>query len=190
MGDDALDGGGGIDTAVVSLDRQHYVFGGSEAAFTVSATSGTDGTDSLVGIERLQFADTSVAIDLQGHAGTTAKVLGALFGKAAVGNAALVGVGLHMLDTGVSYHDLMAAAINAVLGPEASNAALVNLLFVNLVQAPPSATDLAVFTGLLDNGTYTQASLGVLAGDTALNAVNIDLVGLATTGLAYTPYAA
>jgi hypothetical protein len=84
----------------------------------------------------------------------------------------------------------MAAAINAVLGPEASNAALVNLLFVNLVQAPPSATDLAVFTGLLDNGTYTQASLGVLAGDTALNAVNIDLVGLATTGLAYTPYAA
>ena len=35
----------------------------------------TDGTDQLTNIERLQFTDKNVALDLNGNAGTTAKIL-------------------------------------------------------------------------------------------------------------------
>jgi hypothetical protein len=40
----------------------------------------------------------------------------------------------------------------------------------------------------LDNRTHTVASLGVLAADTDLNKANINLVGLAQTGLEYSPF--
>ena len=51
--------------------------------------------------------------------------------------------------------------------------------------APAAARD--QYVGLLDKGTFTQASLAQLAADLPLNAQSIDLVGLSTIGLAYTP---
>jgi hypothetical protein len=40
---------------------------------------------------------------------------------------------------------------------------------------------------LLDNGSYTQTSLGVLACKTTINTQSVDLVGLAYVGLEYLP---
>jgi hypothetical protein len=54
-------------------------------------------------------------------------------------------------------------------------------------QAPDAATR-KTFTDLLDSGTFTVGSLGVLAADTELNQTNIKLMGLAQTGLAYVPF--
>ena len=72
----------------------------------------------------------------------------------------------------------------------ARNAAGIDLLCSNVVGAAPSENDLAFFTDWLDKGIYTKASFGVLAADTELNIVNVGLVGLASTGLEYTPYVA
>jgi hypothetical protein len=149
-----------------------------------------DGKDWLNEVERLEFSDTSLALDIDGHAGITAKLLGATFGKASIANKDLVGIGLHMLDGGMGYSDLMGAVINAVLGSTASNAAVVELLYTNVIGSAPSVNDLAFFTDWLDKGIYTKASFGVLAADTELNIVNVGLVGLASTGLEYTPYVA
>ena len=51
----------------------------------------------------------------------------------------------------------------------------------------PGAADLAYFTGLLDSGAHTQASLGVLAAQVDLNTQSVELLGLASTGIEYTP---
>ena len=53
-GDDRLDGGGGLDTAVFRGARSAYTITTSNGVTTVS---GADGTDTLFGIERLQFDD-------------------------------------------------------------------------------------------------------------------------------------
>ncbi len=45
----------------------------------MQTNSGTDGTDTLTNVERLKFSDFSVAPDVSGYAGTTAKILGAVF---------------------------------------------------------------------------------------------------------------
>jgi hypothetical protein len=62
------------------------------------------------------------------------------------------------------------------------------LLYTNVIgQAPDTATR-KVYTDLLDNQTYTVASLAVLAADTEYNKANVNLIGLAQTGLAYLPF--
>jgi Ca2+-binding RTX toxin-like protein len=61
-GDDNLDGGAGADVAVFSLARGNYmqVRTGADTV-VVTALSGTDGSDTLTGIETLRFADQDVA---------------------------------------------------------------------------------------------------------------------------------
>ena len=48
----------------------------------VDAAQGRDGTDTLERVERLHFADYAVALDLDGAAGATARLLGAVLGDA------------------------------------------------------------------------------------------------------------
>ncbi len=187
-GNDTMDGGAGTDVAVFSVARASYVITRVGATITVQDNSGAEGTDTLTNVERLKFSDFSVALDVSGNAGTTAKILGAVFGKAAVANKEYAGIGLQLLDGGMSYPALMQAALGAKLGAGFSNTAVVNLLYTNVVGSAPGAADLAFYVGLLNNGTYTAASLGVLAADTALNTDNINLVGLANSGLEYLPW--
>ncbi|MGF9759576.1 glycosyl hydrolase family 28-related protein [Microvirga sp. 0TCS3.31] len=55
IGNDTLDGGAGNDTAVFSSNFGNYTIAGSLANRTVAGT--TDGTDTLLNVEVLQFAD-------------------------------------------------------------------------------------------------------------------------------------
>lgn len=143
-----------------------------------------DGLDT-VDVERLRFADINLALDLEGNAGTVAKILGAVFGASAVANESYAGIGMDLVDAGTAYEALVQLALDAVLGAGASNNDVVTLLYTNVIGVAPDAASLAYYTGLIDNGTYTQASIGVLAAETSYNLANIDLTGLAETGLEY-----
>jgi serralysin len=201
-GGDSIDGGAGIDTSVYSRPKSSYALGiaydrlnfdGTGPPTTVRSvtdtfmSAGAPGykEDKLISVERLQFADVSIAYDLDGDAGTTAKIIGAVFGAATLNNRNYVGIGLELLDGGMSYHDLMQLALDVNLGAQASNAAVVTLLYTNLVGTPPPATAMDYYEGLLASGNITQAGLGVYAADHPQNMANIDLVGLATTGIEY-----
>jgi hypothetical protein len=184
-GNDTLDGGAGVDTAVFTGVRTGYTVTRSATGFTVSSSA--EGTDTLTNIERLKFSDVSLALDLSGNAGTTAKVLGAVFGREGLTNKLFVGIGLQLLDAGTSYQALMQAALAAKLGANASNTAVVNLLYTNVIGNAPGPAELALYKGLLDSGAMTQAALGVLAADTVFNTTKIDLTGLANTGIEYLP---
>ncbi len=65
-GDDTLIGGSGFDTAVYRGNRADYEIIGTAGGLTVrdlnGTTNGDDGTDTLTGIERLQFADQAVLV--------------------------------------------------------------------------------------------------------------------------------
>jgi hypothetical protein len=135
-------------------------------------------------IERLIFNNKSIAIDINGNAGTTAKILGAVFGKQAVTNKSYVGIGLHFLDSGWTYDNLAALALDAA-GAK-TNDQIVNLLWTNVIGTKPTAADKQQFIVLLENG-MTAGALAHLAADTSFNATNINLVGLAQTGIEYIP---
>jgi serralysin len=186
-GDDSIDGGDGRDTLEYSGARDDYTVAQTATGFVVEDHVGTDGRDDVSHVERLQFADGKLALDVDGNAGTVAMVLGAVFGSQSIQeHPDYVGLGLNLLDGGMRHDDLVQLAINAKLGAAAGdNAAVVDLLYTNVVGHPPGSDDLGHFVDLLEHGGLTAASLGVMAAETALNQANIDLVGLAQTGIAY-----
>lgn len=186
-GNDALDGGAGLDTAVFTGVRSAYtvtVSGGT--VVVVDLIAGRDGTDTLSSVERLRFADKSLALDTTGNAGTTALILGAVFGKTAVANRDYVGTGLRLLDGGMGLTELTQFALNERLGVGASNEAVVTSLYTNVVGVAPGAFELARYTDLLQASKYTPASLAIMALRSPENSVNIDLTGMALSGIEYT----
>jgi len=184
-GNDILDGGLGIDTAKYNNAKSNYWLNFiSPTNRSLTDTSGSQGTDTLISIERLKFSDASVAIDLDGNAGITAKILGAVLGKQSLTNKSYVGIGLSYLDAGWTYDNLASLALDAA-GAK-TNDQIVSLLWTNVIGTKPTAADKQSFIALLENG-MSAGALAHLAADTSFNTTNINLVGLAQTGIEYTP---
>ncbi|MDC1231660.1 M57 family metalloprotease [Gammaproteobacteria bacterium] len=190
-GDDYVDGGAGIDVVVYASEKKNFTW----AKFVVDPTpeSGVESwegwsfnQDTLKDIERVEFLDISLALDLDGNAGMTAKILGAFLGASGINRADLVGVGLGILDGGVTYEDFLQTALDAVFGSDPSGATLVNHFYGTLTgqSAPQSLID--QYGSLIDNGSLSPISLAMQVAENELNLQNIDLVGLASTGIEYT----
>jgi len=177
-----LDGGAGIDTVQLDAQQDDYSLDKTSEGFTIIANTLLANEDTLTNIERLQFEDSNLALDLAGHAGQTAKILGVVFGASSVTNAEFVGIGLTELDNGMSYEQLGELAIN-VTGLT-NHDEIVSLLWKNIFGAAPSAEEKAPYIELLNDGMSVGA-LTVAAADSSFNTENIDLVGLAETGIGF-----
>ncbi len=175
-----IDGGAGIDTAV---------FGGTLASYAISHTANgyLVGSTELVNVERAQFADTKLALDMNGNGGTAVELIAALFGPSAVGVKGFVGAVLGLLDGGMSEEQLANLAIHTSLFQQmagsSSNTDFVRLVVHNLIGVDPSQQLLNTLVGVLDNGTLTQASFAVIAADSSFNAVH--LVGVMQNGVEF-----
>ena len=188
QGDDILDGGNDIDLALYSGIANNYSIQLMDNGGWVLADEvGTQGRDLLYGVERLLFDDGYWAIDMSGHAGTTVKTLGATFGADFALDEAFIGIGLDLMDNhGVDAAWLMQLALNAALGSNnPSNAAVVDLLYTNLMGVRPSSAEMAYYKGLLDTGAFTQSGLGLLAADHPVNLTNIGWADISETGVGY-----
>ena len=184
-GDDQINGGKGIDTAQFSGSQGNYLTSSTKGGFTVSdKRSNSDGLDTLITTERIKFTDKNVAIDLDGNAGITAKVIGAVLGKDTVKNPIIVGLGLSYADKGMSYSELGALALSAI--GARTNDAIVSTLWRNVVGFEASPETKAPFIKMLQDG-LKPGDFVVLAADHILNTTNIGLVGLAQTGIEFIP---
>ena len=193
-GNDRIDGDDGIDVAVYSVDLKdaalnNFVDYGSSIGGIQLTTAWNvevaNESDTLRNIERLKFNDKYIALDLDGNAGKTVKLLAALLGKEAVTNETYVGAGLKALDDGMSYEALMRAGLDIVLGAAPNGASVVDLLYRNLVGSSAPQSILDEYGSMIDNGLMTSTELGIAVADHSLNATNIDLVGLSQTGVEY-----
>lgn len=191
-GDDTIDGGDGVDTAVYSTTRSATSL--QRQGTTLKIDAGQDGSDTVSNVERFRFADQSVAFDLDGSAGTVAKIIGALLGKAYLQDKGIVGLGLSLIDGGMTYQQavnlvvaepVFAQLAGASAGGAVSNAQFVDFVYRNVTGSAADSATRAELVGLLDNGLFTQESLAMLACEHAWTAATIDLTGLAVTGLAF-----
>lgn len=155
-GSNRLDGGAGIDTAVFGGNRAAYTLGGNAAERTV--TGGTDGSDTLLNIERLQFADVLLADDTRpgGHVHDAYALMYAAFARAPT--TAEASRWTAQRDQLGSAEALAQAMIDAY-APGVDDASLVGYLWQRFTGTPIDAASLAQYVGLLADGTYTQASL-------------------------------
>jgi serralysin len=191
LGNDWIDGLAGIDTAVFGGARGAYSIAKSYNNWTVSANDGRSGYDTLLNVERLAFSDVSVALDLNATAGNVAQILRAVFGSATLANREYVGIGIDLLDDGMSYAAAVALAISipafTALAGGTSNEALVTTLYRNVVGQAPTPGDVQYFTGLIASGQHTRESLAMLAAQHPLNTQSVELIGLASTGIEFWP---
>ncbi len=148
---------------------------------------GRDGTDTLTGVERMQFQDTNLAFDLlPGQSGgEAAEMLGAAFGKGSISNAAWVGTGLNLFDAGYSMTKVAQMAINTRLVSAPDYSSFVQAVWYNVFGTTIDANNLNNFTQMLQNGQYTEAQLLAIAAGSTVNQAHIGLPGLAAHGLAY-----
>lgn len=184
-GNDLIDGGDGIDTAIYSGLRSAYNISASPTHWLVRDNTNIDGADRLVSVERLQFRDQRLAIDFDGQAGVVAEVIRALLGPAALGVPIIAGYGLQAADSGMGVEDLVELAISVTSLAQASHREFVAALYKNVFGSAIDETSLGAFTAALDAGVFTKTTLGVLATEYEVNVQSAELVGLATTGIAY-----
>ena len=142
-------------------------------------------TDILVNVERVEFNDLSVALDVSGSAGQVAKILGSVFGTGFLTNTVYAGIGLAYLDDGMSYKDLcnLAASAAGLSSPEV----LVATLLKNSTGTEPSLIAKSSYLQSIANGA-SFADIVLQISDSIANTQNIKLAEISNTGLPYTPY--
>ncbi len=174
-GNNRLDGQSGIDTAV--FDGPAAAFAIAPVAGGLTVSGGASGVDTLVSIERLQFTDQVRAFDTAPGGNTYAALalLWAAFDTAP--GAALLGQWTSQLDQLGSARDLAQAMIN-FYAPGVSDEVLVSHLWGTIVETPISPAELSSFVGLLQDGSFTQASLLEFVSTYPLNTAEfVGLVG-------------
>lgn len=192
-GNDEITGGAGVDLAIYRGPLQDYLVQRIDATGALvvqplanaGALAKSDATDTLRQVERLKFADASIAFDLNANAGSVARVMGAVLGRESLQNKALVGYALGVLDGGVDVQSLISQALRYALGASFSIEAEVRLLYKNLMQVEPDGKEIMYWSDKVTGGELTLQTLALTAAASTVNAVNINLVGLTDTGLGY-----
>lgn len=184
-GIDFFDGGLGLDTVVYSGPLERYSITKSGNRYVVSEPTGSDDTDYLTNIERLQFSNGKVALDLAGNAGEAARLISALLGPSYVKDKALAGVVIGLLDQNYSPQTIATLGLGTSmylgLAGSGSNEDFVKHVFKNVTGRAPVEAELQAYVGMLSAGS-SQAALAVMAADTELTAAQIGLTGLALHG--------
>lgn len=187
-GDDTLDGNDGIDTAIYSDHSQSYAITNNTALNQI-IIAGPEGSDELFNTERIEFQDKALAFDLAQNqsAGNTVRIIGAAFDASTI-TPDLVALGLRLFDNGKSLLDVSELIIHSTLFQSMAGSItdedFVSLVYANVVGHEPNPTEIAYFTGLLQNngGSLSKAELLILAANTEQNESNINLVGLVQYG--------
>ena len=205
-------GGDGLDTSIYQGKISEYVVtasaNASEEILDGRANDGSrvsgfyirdtvvdrDDNDALIEVERLEFevaeenGANRIALGIDGNAGTAAKIVGVLRGKDDLSNLKLIGALIYNLDAGMSYEELLGVALDVLLGANKTSEAIADLVYTNLVGESPTLEVRRKLASYMDSGAYSQAGFARAIADLELNATNIDLVGLTSTGLQYTEY--
>jgi Ca2+-binding RTX toxin-like protein len=192
LGNDTLDGGTGFDTAVFAGARADYTVGRDPATgmpVGVSITA-TGEADTLVGIERLQFADTAIAYDISGNAGQIYRLYQAVFNR----QPDHPGMGFWLSvaeDRGWSMRDIASGFFNSdefrTMYASNSDTEFLAKLYLNALHRPYDQPGLDSWLHAISLGVTREEILLGFA-ESAENQAQV--IGSIQNGITYTPFIA
>ena len=178
-----------------------YAFGGKSTEFTVTKTANKIDAVStlsptvsftLADHERVVFNDKAIAYDATGRAGDVYALLAAAVGVADV-TSEYQGIGIALADSGWTNKQLAQAILNTdVYKTDAggvSNETFIKHVYKNVFGTDATLAQVTEYTAWMTNSNLSQADVLVAASELAAFETTIGLVGLATTGIEYTPFA-
>ena len=197
---DVVNGGAGIDTIVVGANRANFNVSANPSLPFVDAVSGASAwkdTTDLNSVERVEFNDVSVALDmgLNQAGGQTALLIGAVLGKAALSaKKPLVGDVLELFDNGFTLQQLCGAVMRLDIwgalanggAATASTTQIASYLLKTVNKVSPDAATLNSAVAALNSETGdTQGTFLAQLAQSGANQSQVGLVGLSDTGLAF-----
>jgi hypothetical protein len=184
-------------TGTAGIDT--YTVGGKSTEFTVTKTADNVKLAStlvsnmefnLANHERVVFTDKAIAYDAAGRAGDVYALLAAALGTADV-TKAYTGVGIDLADKGWTNKQLAEALLNtSVYKTDAggvSNETFIKHVYKNVFGTDATLTQVTDYTAWMTNSNLSQADVLVAASELPAFETTIGLVGLATSGIEYTP---
>ena len=184
-------------TGTTGIDT--YTMGGASTEYTITKTAGNIELDStlvsnmefnLANHERVVFTDKAIAYDAAGRAGDVYALLAAALGVTDV-TKAYEGIGIYLVDAGWTNKQLATALLATDTyktdAGGVSNETFIKHVYKNVYGTNASLADVTALTTWMTTNNYSQADVLVTASELAAFETTIGLVGLATTGIEYTP---
>jgi hypothetical protein len=186
-GHNRIDAGAGLDQVQFASARADYVvrqLGG--AGMTVSDSVGVGGTDTLTGVERLVFADSALALDIDGNAGKAFRLYRAAFGR----DPDMDGVGFWMgrLDQGTSLLEVAggftrSAEFLTMYGATSNTTAYVSSLYQHVLGRAGEQAGIAFWVNAIDQQGVSRAQVLADFGEQAEHVAQV--IGTIQDGIAY-----
>lgn len=164
-GADTLNGGDGVDTALLQGFRAQYAVTMQGAATIVAdSTTGRDGIDTLIDVERLRFADQILAFDVDGNAGQAYRLYQAAFARAP--DQSGLSFWVDKRDDGLALSDIAAGFVNSaefrnVYGAALTAEQIVARFYENVLGRAGEAGGTNYWVSAIENGVSVAE---VLAG--------------------------
>ena len=158
-GNDKMNGGDDVDTVVYAGKRSNYTLTKNTSSYTVSSSA--EATDTLTNIERLQFSDLTVALDISGTAGQAYRVYQAAFNRKP-DNGGLK-YWIQQMDGGKKLSEVASGFIasnefKALYGANPSNDQFVAKLYNNVLGRSPDTGGFNYWVGLLNDKQIDMTS--------------------------------
>ena len=176
-----------------------YTMGGASTEYTVTKTANNVKLASglvsnmefnLADHERVVFTDKAIAYDAAGRAGDVYALLAAALGVADV-TKAYEGIGIYLADAGWTNKQLATALLATDTyktdAGGVSQETFIKHVYKNVTGTNATLADVTALTNWMDGNHYSQADVLVIASELTAFETTIGLVGLATTGIEYTP---
>jgi hypothetical protein len=189
-GNNAIDGRDGIDTVVYAGPRANYTIAKETWGYGVTDKVGNGGHDAVINVERLQFDDTSVALDINGAAGQAFRLYQAALDRPA--ESAGLGFWIYQLDRGLSLDDMVQDIINTQpefiqkYGSNPTDAQFVNLLYANVLHRSPDAAGYDFWVKALTNHDTTHVGIVKFFSESPENQAQV--IGSIQNGITYTAW--
>jgi hypothetical protein len=186
-------GTAGIDTYTVGGASTEYTTTKTTSAVTLASSLVSNLEIKLADHERVVFSDKAIAYDAAGRAGDVYALLAAALGVDDV-TKAYEGIGISLADAGWTNKQLAQALLatdtyKADAGG-VSDETFIKHVYKNVTGNTATIEDVTALTNWMTANKYSQADVLVIASELPAFETTIGLVGLATTGIEYTPVTA
>jgi hypothetical protein len=190
-GHDRIDGGAGIDTLAIAASKNGYVAtpAGTTGAFTLTDSAHPGNVADLANVERVQFSDAALALDIAGHAGQAYRIYQAAFNRAP--DATGLGFWIAAMDSGMSLPDIASGFVqsgefSAAYGSSPSATDVVGRFYQNVLHRTPDQSGFDFWVGMLSSHSISTADLLASFSESPEN--QAALIGQIGAGIWYAPY--
>ena len=188
-GNNAVEGGAGIDTAVYAGARANYTVAKDVNGFTITDKVGANGLDSLINVEHIQFGDMAMGLDVNGVGGQAFRLYQAAFDR--VPDLPGLGFWIKYMDLGLSVNG---AAEQFMASPEfktmyqgTDDTAYITKLYSNVLHRAPEQSGLGFWINALEVLHTTRAEVLGFFSESPENQAQV--IGSIQNGFEFVPHA-